>query len=109
MNRKQARPQIDELLRRAINEKKLIQFTYQGKRRVAEPHDYGIQNGAVRLLSYQIGGASHSGRLPDWRWIEVPGISDLEILGKTFAGNRPVPSGKHHAWDQVFARVSGRN
>ena len=36
-------------------------------------------------------------------------IGDLEVLGKTFAGNRPAPSGKHHAWDQIFARVDGRS
>jgi histidyl-tRNA synthetase len=98
--------EVDELLEKAINERRLIRFAYQGKPRVAEPHDYGIQNGSVRLLTYQLRGSSNSGGLPAWRWIEVQGISDLEILSETFAGNRPAASGKHHAWDHVFASVS---
>ena len=97
---------IDELLRNAILEKRLIRFTYQGKLRISEPHDYGVQRGSIRLLSYQVAGESNSGSLPAWRWIDVPGISDLEVLDKKFAGNRPVPSGQHHAWDRVFARVA---
>lgn len=109
MNIKQLVLQIDGLLRTAIKERRLIRFAYQGKVRIAEPHDYGIQNGAIRLLAYQIGGASVTGRLPAWRWIEVPGISDLEILTKTFPGNRVAPSGTHHTWDQVFARVAASN
>src|SRR5437016_3071189 len=42
--------QLDKLLRNAITEKRLIRFTYDGKLRIAEPHDYGKQNGRVRLL-----------------------------------------------------------
>jgi histidyl-tRNA synthetase len=103
--RKMSRGKVHELLLNAIEEKKLIQFNYQGKVRIAEPHDYGIQNGSVRLLSYQVGGASNSGRLPAWRWIEVPEISALQVLSQTFPGSRSAASSKHHAWDEVFARV----
>jgi hypothetical protein len=96
---------LHELLLKAIREKRLIQFNYQRKVRIAEPHDYGIQNGSVRLLSYQVGGASNSGRLPAWRWIEVPEISELQLLSQTFPGSRSAASSNHHAWDEVFARV----
>ena len=96
---------VDKLLRTAISERKRIRFIYQGKPRTAEPHDYGIQKGLVRLFCYQIGGESRSGPLPDWRLIDVPGMSNLEILKETFAGSRPIPSGKHQKWDEVFARV----
>jgi histidyl-tRNA synthetase len=98
---------IDELLVKAISGKNLIRFKYQGAMRMAEPHDYGIQNGAVRLLSYQIGGGSNSGRLPGWRLIEVLEISDLEILKETFVGSRSAAfSTQHHEWDELFARVA---
>ncbi|HVH86880.1 MAG TPA: histidine--tRNA ligase [Terriglobales bacterium] len=96
---------VHELLLKAIDEKKLIRFEYQGKQRIAEPHDYGIQNGLVRLLSYQVGGATSSGRLPAWRWIEVPGISGLEITTQHFAGSRGEASTRHHNWEHVFACV----
>jgi hypothetical protein len=83
------------------------QFYYQGKPRIAEPHDYGIQNEHARLLAYQIGGRSGSGRLPDWRWFDVNKISDFEVLAQAFPGNRPAPSGRHHHWDKLFARAGG--
>jgi len=94
-----------QLIWTSIEERCHIRFFYDGKRRVAEPHDYGVQNGKVRLLVYQFAGKSNSGRLPAWRLVEVDGISELQILNTTFPGNRPAPSGQHHKWDQIFIRV----
>jgi hypothetical protein len=97
--------EIDGLLRTAIHQKHLIKFRYQGKIRIAEPHDYGIQNGKLRLFCYQTGGQSGSGTLPDWRLFEIVEISGLEILSETFPGRREIASGKHHVWDEILARV----
>lgn len=99
-------PEVDQLLRGAISQRRQIRFLYKGKERISEPHDYGIQNGRILLLTFQIGGQSNSGRLPAWRWINVAEMSALEILAQTFAGNRTAPSGRHHQWDQLFIRVS---
>jgi len=97
---------IDNLLRVAITQRRKIRFRYNGKERIAEPHDYGMQGGKARLLVYQTGGQSGSGRLPNWRWTDVSRMEELEILSETFAGNRPAPSGRHQKWDQLFLRVS---
>jgi hypothetical protein len=94
---------IDHIIRNAIRTKHLMRFRYKGRQRIAEPHDYGIQNGIVRLFCYQVGGQSRN-RIPGWRLIDVAAMQDCEILEKTFAGNREV-SGKHHRWDEVFIRV----
>jgi WYL domain len=96
---------LHKLITAAIIHRRRIRFWYDGKERIAEPHDYGIQNGQTRLLIYQIGGHSSSGRLPAWRLIQVSRIENLEILDKGFAGNRPAPSGQHHHWDRLFIRV----
>jgi hypothetical protein len=96
--------ELDHLLRRAIENKQLIQFVYKGNRRIVEPQDYGVQNGIVRLFCWQVGGRSRS-RIPGWRMIDVDGIESCEVLDKHFAGNREV-SGRHHRWDQVFIRVA---
>ena len=93
------------LLLKAINEKKLIAFQYHGKNRLAEPHDYGIQRGAQRLLSYQLAGESTTGGLPDWRLVDVADMTNLAITDKKFTGNRPAPTGQHCKWDILFARV----
>jgi len=85
-------PPIHAALCDAINTRHQIAFIYQGKPRVVEPHDYGMQNGKARLLSYQTGGQSGSGRLPDWRWFDVAKMSDFKALDETFPGNRPTNS-----------------
>ena len=97
-------PDVDALLRAAIEGKRLIQLIYKEKPRIIEPHDYGVHSGSVKLLTYQVGGAS-SGKLPNWRWMEVNAISDIHLLNRTFPGGRPNTSGKHHGWDQLFLRV----
>jgi hypothetical protein len=96
--------EADRLLRAAIRQKRLLKLVYQNKIRIVEPHDYGVHKGVAKLLAYQVGGSS-SGRLPNWRWMEINQISEIELLNKTFAGGRPAPSGKHHQWDELFARV----
>ncbi len=95
---------VDELLRCAIQNRRMIRLRYRNRERIIEPHDYGVQNGYRRLLAYQIGGSS-SGKLPNWRWMDVDLISNVELLDRTFKGGRPAPSGKHHQWDQVYIRV----
>jgi hypothetical protein len=97
-------PETHQRILAAIHQKQLLSFSLDGKARIAEPHDYGIQNGKVRLLVFQIGGAS-SGPLPGWRWIEIPRMSETELLTQTFVGNRIAPSGNHQKWDILFARV----
>jgi hypothetical protein len=97
-------PNVDELLRTAIRRRRLIRLFYRDKQRIIEPHDYGVHNGSAKLLGYQVGGSS-SGRLPNWRWMEVNLISDIHLLNQTFPGGRPTPSGKHHRWDRIFTRV----
>ncbi len=96
---------IDQLLRRAIKDRRIIRLRYRAKERIVEPHDYGVQNGRRRLLAYQIAGSSN-GPLPNWRLMDVDLISELEPLDKTFRGGRRVPSGKHYTWDQLYIRVT---
>ncbi len=97
-------PNLDKLLRTAIGHKRLIRLVYKNKERIIEPHDYGMHNGLVKLLGYQVGGASGS-RLPNWRWMEADLISGVQLLNETFPGGRPTASGKHHRWDKLFLRV----
>jgi hypothetical protein len=69
---------VDELLRAAIQQKRLIRVVYKGKLCVVEPHDYGVRN----VSGYQVSGSS-SGKLPNWRWVEVNSISDLDLLNRS--------------------------
>lgn len=98
--------QRDRLIRQAIREKRLLRFLYTNKVRIVEPHDYGVQKGKVRLLSYQIGGESNTGALPAWRWIDVDRMSDVQVEERHFKGSRGPDSTQHHVWDVLYARVA---
>lgn len=98
-------PEIDQLILAAIREKRLLGFLYSDEPRIAEPQDYGMQKGVVNLFTYQTGGRSSSGRLPDWRKFAVHKISGIELLDQRIAGSRVVPAQKHQEWDVLFARV----
>jgi len=100
--------EIDRLLRAAIADTRLVTFSLDGLRRIAEPHDYGILDGVARLFFYQVGGESRSGRPVGWRWALLPRISELDILPDQFPGSRPAPSGRHIHWDTLIATVSPR-
>jgi hypothetical protein len=96
--------QPDPLLRAAIENKRTIQLIYHRKKRILEPHDYGILNDSVQLLGYQFAGLS-SRPLPNWLLMKTDEITHLELLGQTFPGGRPTASGKHRKWDKLFIRV----
>jgi hypothetical protein len=96
---------VHGLLCFAIDNKRLIEFEYQERPRIAEPHDYGIINRVRKLLVYQVRGESRTRGIPDWRLVDVADIRRLRILEETFAGGRAVPSGKHKQWDELFKRV----
>jgi hypothetical protein len=91
-------------IRSAIANKDVIEFTYQGYPRVAEPHVYGILRGKRHILVYQTGGLTSSGSVPDWRLVDINDISGLKVTGTKFAGpreNKP----DHGEWDAIIVSV----
>jgi hypothetical protein len=95
---------LDQAIRTAILGKRLLRFRYQGKQRIAEPHDYGIHKGIVRLFVYQIEGQSTT-RLPGWRLVDVSEMRDYEVLERQFRGSRHDSHSNHREWDEIFLRV----
>jgi hypothetical protein len=108
MSLQPSQPDIDTLIRMAIEDRRLIRLTYHNKERIVEPHDYGILNGSVQLLAYQVGGSS-SRPLPNWLLMKVGEIDEIFPLDQTFPGGRPTPTGKHIKWTKLFARVKPAN
>jgi WYL domain len=92
----------DRQIRFAIANRRLIRFTYGSASRLAEPHDYGVQRGVVRLLVYQQRAMPFS---RGWRLLEVANITTLEVLDETFAGSRRETHSHHFTWDELFARA----
>ena len=96
---------MDQRIVDAITQKKMVEFEYHNKHRVAEPHIYGVKAGVEQMLTWQTEGESVSGGLPDWRRVDVADIKDLRVLDESFPGPRDNPSGKHTEWDETFAIV----
>lgn len=94
---------MDELIRRAIQQRRVIEFTLHGLLRVAEPHLFGVCKGSKQLLVFQIRGESRSGGLPYWRRVEVAEIKGLRMLDEIFASRLATPP--QSGWDLILARV----
>ncbi len=97
---------MNDAICEAIRNKRMVEFEYDGYHRVAEPHVYGVNGGVEQLLVYQVGGQSSSGGLPEWRRMDLHSIVGFQVLGKTFAGRRQTPSGRHSSWDITYEIVS---
>jgi hypothetical protein len=95
----------DAAIRWAIESRQFVAFTYNGVRRLAEPHIYGTKAGKRQILTWQIGGQSLSGGLPNWRRYDLDKVSDLRVIDEPFQSRRSVPVGSRDGFDFVFAAV----
>jgi hypothetical protein len=78
------------LLWTAIENTRMIQFAYHGRNRIVEPHDHGILNGAVQLLSWQVAG-SNSHPLPNWLLTKVDEMTGSSYWIRTSRADAPPP------------------
>jgi hypothetical protein len=94
------------MIRNAIGNRNLIEFSYHGYPRIAEPHVYGVKNGKRQILVYQTGGLTSSGKVPDWRRINLDEIVGMKVVAaQTFPGPRDNKSPDYDDWDTVIAAV----
>ncbi len=55
------------IITKAIKNRNILEFNYQGLYRVVEPHTFGVyRNGNELLVAYQIDGESKSRKSPFW-------------------------------------------
>jgi hypothetical protein len=99
-------PTLDSQLRFAIANKRLIRFTCESAVRVAEPHDYGVREGAPKLLAFQRQKADRSDdSVRGWRWLDISKIQECIVLTAGFDGTCQAADQQHHHWDILYARV----
>ena len=93
--------QTKDLVCRAIGERKVIEFNYKDKPRVAEPYICGVSaaNKYV-MLAFQTGGHSSSGRF-GWKLFEVGNMTRLEIKDVEFN----VSGAERRRYDPVDRRI----
>ncbi|HVF06114.1 MAG TPA: WYL domain-containing protein [Frankiaceae bacterium] len=75
----------------AIQQRRIVTFTYRGHPRRVQPAAYGIGNrkGKETLHAYQVDGGSERGGLPHWRNFHVDQIESLSVLDEVFGPNPP--------------------
>lgn len=80
---------IHQLLIDAIKNRKVLQVSYDGQRRIIEPHCYGIGTSGNNLLRcFQSSGGSNSGKYVDWKLMLTEKILDLSVSNDVFSSAR---------------------
>jgi hypothetical protein len=91
---------------KAIAEKKLIAFSYDGFRRIVEPHTLGLDTRRKPLLcGYQIAGESRSGVSEGWKFFTVARIEQGVVRPEKFASPRPEYRRDDGAFSEVLAQL----
>ena len=81
---------MNQVICDTIRDRCVLEFTYQGRPRVVEPHAYGISRASNEVIRcYQTGGTSSSDTVPCWRLMEVSQIESLTVTEEHFVGERP--------------------
>jgi hypothetical protein len=92
---------MNELLCRAIREKRLLELQYGGHVRTIAPHVYGIASTGEEMLSgYQTWGGSAGGESAGWKSFKVSDLSAIKLTTKKF-GPRP----EYQHGDRVMAEI----
>lgn len=80
---------MNDIIIKAIENRKLLEFYYKNHHRIVEPHTFGISSkGNENLSAFQIDGISERNNVPDWGLFTIDKIVDLKILNESFVGTR---------------------
>lgn len=82
---------MNDLIFQAIKERRLLEFIYDGGRRVVEPHCYGVSTaGNPSLRAFQVVGQSLSGNPIAMKMFNLSKASNFKILPEVFQNERDV-------------------
>lgn len=98
--------QKKDLLCRAITDKYLVQFKYDGRSRIVEPFCCGISAaGNYVLRGFQIRGADKTKPLC-WRLYELEEISQLSVTQHSYKSKRSDYNSEDTAMTKIFCRIT---
>lgn len=94
-----------DLLCRAITDKYLVQFKYDGRSRIVEPFVCGISTaGNYVLRGFQIRGSDKTKPLC-WRLYELEEILQMNITQHNFNGKRPEYNPEDSTMTKIFCQI----
>ncbi|MDD4320395.1 MAG: WYL domain-containing protein [Acidaminococcaceae bacterium] len=81
---------MEETICDAIENKKMLKFSYTEGERTVEPYCYGkSKTGKLVLRAFQVNGFSGSGEKEGWKLFSLEKISGLKWTGEFFTQIRP--------------------
>ncbi len=87
--------EMNSMICRAIRERRVVRFAYEGGEREIEPYCHGFSRDSQELVrGYQIAGVSRSGAPIGWKTFRVDRMSALAVAFTTFPPDR---EGYNHA------------
>ena len=97
---------VYDVLAQAIEERRVVTFTYDGFLRVVEPFLLGTTTaGRDALRAYQTAGGSRSGKVPEWRVFLLDKIVGLTTCQKQFSGERPLYNPADEGMQAIGAHI----
>lgn len=93
---------VEEILGRAIEERRLVAFDYQACRRTLEPHRLGYGRGGTLLLQSWVADVDR----PSWRLFEVDRIRNPILLETRFDSLRPALVMEERRFLRILAEVT---
>lgn len=91
---------------RAIRERRLLKFDYNGQSRVVQPYCYGVSTRDSEVLrAVQVGGTSSSGRFGFGKLWTVAQMTAVRLSDETFAPDDPNYNPDDSAMKRVICRI----
>lgn len=91
---------IQDVICKAIRERRVIQFRYKMEVRTVEPHTLGYRKNELELCAYQ-----SSGTKPHFRDFRVSKMSGVTTTGTTFASARKGYNPNDSTMDRILCRL----
>lgn len=97
---------VHKLIILAIQQRAIVNFTYNGLLREVEPYIFGLfENNQLILSGYQVGGESASHDVPAWKTFYVNKIKHFIVSKKKFFYNNEQYNPNDHQFIQMFAKI----
>ena len=97
---------VADVLTFAIENRRVVTFTYDGHHRVVEPFLLGVTTaGNPSLRGYQTGGTSKHGLVPGWHLFSLSKIESIAVTQSCFEGVRPFYNPADTAMLRIDAHV----
>lgn len=97
---------MKQIISQAIHNKIRLSFSYDGLRRIVEPHAYGMTSkGNEVLRCFQVNGGHNSPNPHNWELLSASKIFGLSLTEEHFSSARPGYKRGDKAMSTIFAQL----